>query len=108
MNQVASLANGVPIQGEAPDASTGQTRVASTGVEAFIALAGLVDVDAERPRIEKAIAEAEASLARSEAKLANENFTARAPAEVVAAERERVDEMRAELEKQMSHLQELG
>ncbi len=108
MAQVASLANAEPSQGSAPDSSTGYTRIASSGVEAFIALDGLVDVDAERPRIEKAIAEVEASLARSEAKLANENFTERAPAEVVEAERARVEDMRQELKKQQAHLAELG
>jgi valyl-tRNA synthetase len=108
MNQVASLARSVPEQGSAPDSGSGQTRVSGGGVEAFIPLTGLVDIDAERPRIEKAIAELEDSLSKSEAKLANENFTARAPVEVVEAERNRVEEMLGELKKQRSHLAELG
>ena len=108
MNQVASLARSMPEQGSAPDSGSGQTRVSGGGVEAFIPLTGLVDIDAERPRIEKAIAELEDSLSKSEAKLANENFTARAPVEVVEAERNRVEEMLGELKKQRSHLAELG
>jgi valyl-tRNA synthetase len=108
MDQVAALAKAMPAQGPAPESATGQTRVSAPGVEAFIPLAGLVDVDAERPRIEKAIAELEISLATSESKLSNENFTERAPADVVAAERDRVEAMLAELDKQRSHLADLG
>ncbi len=108
MGQVAALARAKPSQGSAPASSTGYTRIGAGDVEVFIPLAGLVDVEAERPRIEKAIAEAEASLARSEAKLANESFTSRAPAAVVEAEQTRVAELRAELDKQRLHLAELG
>ena len=43
-------------------------------------LAGLFDLDAERANLEKQIAEAEAEVGRLEAKLGNEQFTARAPA----------------------------
>jgi valyl-tRNA synthetase len=108
MDQVASLARAVPEQGPAPGSASGQTRVAGSGVEVFIPLAGLVDVDAERPRIEKAIAELEDSLSKSESKLANENFTERAPADVVDAERKRVVDMLGELDKQRANLAELG
>ncbi len=106
--QVASLGGAVPEQGSAPDSTSGHTRLSASGVEVFIPLDGLVDVEAERPRIGKAIAEIEDSLAKSQAKLANENFAKRAPAEVVEAERKRVDDLLAELDKQRSHLAELG
>jgi valyl-tRNA synthetase len=87
---------------------TGYTRLSSDGVEAYIALEGLVDVDAERPRIEKAIAELEASIARSRSKLDNPNFRDRAPAEVVAQEEDRMTVQVHELDKQRSQLAELG
>ena len=86
----------------------GHTRLSAPGVEAYIPLADLVDVDAERPRLEKAIVEIEANLARSAAKLQNANFVDRAPEEIVAAERSRVDDMGRELDKQRALLAELG
>jgi valyl-tRNA synthetase len=107
-SQVASLTGASPEGGNRPDPITGYTRISSEGVEAFIALEGLVDVDAERPRIEKAIAELESGIARAKGKLGNASFRDRAPAEVVALEESRLDEREAELAKQRHHLAELG
>ncbi|MDA2979784.1 MAG: valine--tRNA ligase [Actinomycetota bacterium] len=109
MRQVASLSNSIPAAGERPTSVAGHTRLsAGAGVEGFIELEGLVDVDAERPRIEKAIAEVETNLAKSVAKLANPSFADRAPEEVVSAERARVEQMNVELDKQRTLLAELG
>jgi valyl-tRNA synthetase len=49
-----------------------------------------VDVAAERARLQKEIARLEGEIARANAKLANASFVERAPAAVVAQERERV------------------
>jgi len=87
---------------------TGHTRISAAGVETFIALAGLVDVDAEKPRIEKAILELKKGIGRAEGKLGNQNFRDRAPEEVVAQEQRRLDEMETELDKQRQLLAELG
>jgi len=106
--QVASLTGASPVSGARPEPVMGHTRLSSDGIEAYIALAGLVDVDAERPRIEKAIAELEASIARSRSKLDNPNFRDRAPAEVVAQEEDRMTAQMQELDKQRSQLAELG
>jgi valyl-tRNA synthetase len=106
--QVGSLTSATPLSGQRPDPVTGYTRLSSDGVEAYIALEGLVDVDAERPRIEKAIAELEASIARSRSKLDNPNFRDRAPAEVVAQEEDRMTVQLLERDKQRSQLKELG
>jgi len=108
LDQLAALANCSPSNGHRPESTAGHTRLSSSGVEAYIALDGLVDVEAERPRIEKAIADLEASIGRSRAKLDNPDFTRRAPAEVVAQEKRRLDEVEAELLKAQHQLQELG
>jgi valyl-tRNA synthetase len=54
-----------------------------------------IDVVAERERLAKEVARLEGEIARSEAKLANESFVARAPAAVVAQERQRIAEFKA-------------
>lgn len=106
--QFAALANVTGDYDGAPTVIAGHTRMTAGSVQLFIPLAGLVDVAAEKPRLEKAIAEAEALLARSEGKLANPKFAERAPAEVVAMERERVVEYGEKLEKLRAQLAELA
>ena len=60
------------------------------GVTAVVPLAGLFDTDAERARLQKQIADAEAEAGRIEAKLANEQFRSKAPANIIATEEERL------------------
>ncbi|MGI9584013.1 MAG: class I tRNA ligase family protein, partial [Acidimicrobiia bacterium] len=106
--QLGNLADCSPVLGERPEPVTGHTRLAASDLEAFIPLEGVIDVDAERPRLEKAIDELEAAIDRSKAKLENPNFRDRAPADVVAAEEGRLNEVLGELAKQRRQLAELG
>jgi valyl-tRNA synthetase len=108
MDQLAKLGDCVPLPGERPDTMAGTTRMSAEGVEGFVALAGLIDVDAERPRIEKAIAALEASIVASRTKLDNPSFRERAPAEVVSMEADRLAASEAELVEQQRLLAELG
>jgi valyl-tRNA synthetase len=55
-------------------------------------LAGIIDIAAERARLEKELAKVTADIARVDAKLANPDFIARAPEEVVEGEREKREE----------------
>ncbi|MBX7111067.1 MAG: valine--tRNA ligase [Dehalococcoidia bacterium] len=71
-------------------------------------MAGLFDLDAERARLQKQIAEAEGEVTRLEAKLGNEQFTARAPEQVVAKERERLATARTRLDGLRQSLAEVG
>jgi len=57
-----------------------------------------MDAGAVRARLEARREELRAEVARAEGKLANEKFVARAPAEVVEEEREKVERYRTELE----------
>ncbi|MBM3138919.1 MAG: valine--tRNA ligase [Candidatus Rokubacteria bacterium] len=71
-------------------------------------MAGLFDLDAERERLRKQIAEAEAEVERQGRKLANEQFRSRAPAGVVAKEEERLATACGRLEGLRASLAELG
>jgi valyl-tRNA synthetase len=64
----------------------------------MVPLAGLIDVAAERLRLDKEIAKRRQELGRIEGKLGNAGFVAKAPADVVAKERERAAEMQAAID----------
>lgn len=68
----------------------------------FMPMADLVDLEAERARLGKALANAEKGLQAQHAKLANPNFVSRAPEKVVNAEREK----QANLEALIANLKE--
>jgi valyl-tRNA synthetase len=97
---IASLARAeappAPSKAAVPDAAA----TALVGEATFaVPLAGLIDVAAELARLDKTLARLEAARAQAEKKLANDNFTARAPAEVVARERERLADAEASAER---------
>ena len=62
----------------------------------LVPLEGLVDLSAERTRLDKEIRRIEAEIAKCQAKLASETFVANAPAAVVAQERVRMAEWSAQ------------
>ncbi len=63
----------------------------------LIPLEGLVDLDAERARLDKEIKRIQGEIAKCEGKLGNANFVANAPAEVVMQERQRIGDFSAQL-----------
>jgi valyl-tRNA synthetase len=86
----------------------GATPVAVRGCEVFVDLADLVDVDAEIARLEKEQVRTEGFIRAKEVKLADEKFIGRAPATVVAKEREQLAELRARLESGRATLVDLA
>ena len=82
-------------------AEAGRRRIVHAGFEAYVSLAGLIDVAAEVKRLEKQLAEKRKHLHGTKAKLANENFVEQAPAEVVQQQRELV----ADIEKQIATME---
>ncbi|HZC25831.1 MAG TPA: valine--tRNA ligase [Actinopolymorphaceae bacterium] len=64
--------------------------LAAESVTVELDLAGTVDIEAERKRLEKDLAAARKEVAQTTAKLGNESFTSKAPAEVVAKARQRL------------------
>jgi len=73
--------------------------VAEGGVEIYLPLAGLVDVEAERRRLQAELAKVETGIARAEKTLANENFLAKAPPAVVERERAKLSDFRTQAAK---------
>jgi valyl-tRNA synthetase len=67
----------------------GAVQLLVRGEVAALPLKGVIDLAAERTRLEKEMAKADADIKRVDAKLSNENFVARAPEEVVEEEKEK-------------------
>jgi len=79
-----------------------------SGIEIYLDLAGLIDIEAERARLEKDLVEAEKYAKGLQMKLANEEFVKNAPASVVDGERAKLQETQAKAEKLKLQLSDLG
>jgi valyl-tRNA synthetase len=80
-------------------------------LEIFLPLEAILDFQEESRRLQKEIGKLEPELARTKKKLANEDFLGRAPAEVVAKEREKSERLGAKVHKlqmQLHRLIEVG
>jgi valyl-tRNA synthetase len=86
----------------------GGARLVVQGTTVLIPLADLLDPYAERARLSRRLAAVEADVARSEGKLASDGFLAKAPAEVVDHERERLAALKEEAATLGTQLGELG
>jgi len=81
------------------------------GLELYVPLAGLIDVAAERDRLEREIERVAKDLAVVTRKLANDDFTSRAPEEIVAKERAKAAELGGKedlLRRGLERLREVG
>ncbi len=76
--------------------------------ELFVPLAGLIDLDKEREKLRREAERVGQLLASTSAKLTNENFISRAPAEVIEKERSKVENYREALERLRKNLAQLG
>ncbi len=90
------------------DVPDGAGRYVFAGGEDIVPLAEHIDVEAEKARLRRELDEAAAELARVEAKLSNDQFLARAPEDVVAKERGKLDEFRGKRDRLQASLSSLG
>ncbi|MCL4309504.1 MAG: valine--tRNA ligase [Actinomycetota bacterium] len=99
---IESLANtqllGTAASEEGLSGVGGQTAVALVpGGKMLVPLQELIDIDQERSRLEGVIARKEQEVERAAQKLGNSNFVAKAPAEVVRQEREKLRQHETQL-----------
>jgi valyl-tRNA synthetase len=104
ISKLANLESVELLTGEAPAAAT-----ALVGkMEILIPLEGLIDKDAEIARLDKEIIKLDKIIKQSSGKLSNENYVAKAPADVVAKEREKLAELEQALSQLTQQRQALG
>ncbi len=86
-------------------------RVAASAVvrelELFVPLEGVLDFKEESRRLQKEISKLEPEMSRSQKKLANKQFLTRAPADVVAKEKEKFERLGGKLNKLQKQLERL-
>ncbi|WP_370320717.1 valine--tRNA ligase [Oricola sp.] len=78
---------------------------------ACLPLGGLIDVDAERARLGKAIGKVEADIEKLQKKLGNEKFLANAKPEIVAGEREKLEDAQRDcdsLKTALTRIEQIG
>ena len=103
-----AYASEVSVVDAAPAGSESMVSVVTDNARMFMPMADLVDLDKERERIRKELANAEKQLAAQNGKLANQNFVTRAPEAVVNAEREKKAKLEALIENLNASLSALG
>lgn len=96
-----------PLNGEKPENAMAAV---VTGIEVYLPLAGLIDVEKETQRLSKELAAMEKDLQRAGGKLNNAGFLAKAPEDVIAKERAKYEELSGKIDavkKRMAYLAEL-
>ena len=96
------------LDGAAAPSGAAAHAVLPSGLELSLPLAGMVDVAKERARLTGEIEGLTKQLTGLRGRLANESFTAKAPAAVVVAERAKEREWTARVDQLQSKLAELG
>ncbi|TYC50375.1 valine--tRNA ligase [Rhodobacterales bacterium] len=97
------------VHADAAPAGSAQIIVGEASI--CLPLAGVIDLAAEKARLQKDAGKLEGEISKIEKKLSNPGFLAKAPEEVVDGEREKVTESRAKLQKvniALKRLAEIG
>jgi valyl-tRNA synthetase len=77
----------------------GAAQIVLADVTAALPLAGVIDMDAERTRLKREIEKGEGEIAKVDVRLANADFVAKAPPEVIEENRERKASFEATVKK---------
>lgn len=104
LSKVSELA----VESEEAAKPTKALAVVAGGVEIFVPLSGLVDLDEELARVRKALAEVNTQIERTKARLDNPGFAEKAPAVVVAGAKQQLADLQEKQDKLNTRLAELG
>lgn len=90
------------------DIPKGSVQTIACGVTLVLPIAELIDLDAERVRLSKAIEKLEQEIGKIDGQLGNERFVANAPVEIVEENKARREEAKAKAEKLAQALKQLA
>ncbi len=108
INYIALLAKADEVRvGEQLEQPGASGSAVLSGIEVYVPLAGLIDIDVEKQRLEKEIAKFEKLLKGLNGKLSNKGFVDKAPPDVVERERQRQVEYGENLQKLQAGLERL-
>ena len=93
-----ALTNEIKIVDEESDFSDNSVNLTFSDMIVNLPLEGMVDMNAEKERVEKEIARLKSEIERSEKMLSNEGFVAKAPAKLIESEKEKLSKNKALLE----------
>jgi valyl-tRNA synthetase len=102
MARVASVVVNGAVEG------VGAHAVLRSGADLFLPLADVIDVAQERQRLGRELERMEGQLSATDSRLASEQFAARAPADIVAREREKAASLRDQVDRLRAKLNGLG
>ncbi|MGI6497774.1 MAG: valine--tRNA ligase [Oscillospiraceae bacterium] len=90
-----AYASQIEVTAHAPEDQSAMVSAITPNAKILMPLSELVDLAAERRRLEKETAKTKKELDGLEAKLSNPSFLSKAPAHIVAAEQERAEKLRS-------------
>ncbi len=101
-------ASEITVQQAPPAQLDGMVSLVAGTAQIFMPLSDLVDMEAERARLEKELANAKSQADRISGKLSNESFVQKAPEQVVSAEKEKLARFEQQIAKLMDSIAMLG
>jgi valyl-tRNA synthetase len=100
--------DGVDMLGVGAPMSKGAVQTVVSGVTYALPIADIIDLDRERARLEKEIARLQGDIKKIDQKLADQDFVARAPEDIISEQRTRRAEAEAVAAKLSAALQGLA
>ena len=82
--------------------------LAAGGVSIYLPMTGLVDMEAEKKRLQKEVESVDQQIARIDGLLGNDGFLAKAPAQVVSREKAKLEELQGRRQQLQANLADLG
>ena len=99
----------VTVEPSAAGAGSGPSvQLSAGGITTYLPLAGMVDLEAERKRLQKELENVDNQIRRATGLLSNENFVGRAPEQVVQRERDKLEDLNAQRDQVAASLEQLA